>query len=276
MCGHLIGTMTSPAQYWLERVKEGMTPFGSVWPGLDRRVFPLQFLGNVFPLLTATVVTKSYYKKGRLLQLHSGPAVFLGDPSEEKAGLCEDIWWAGSLSSPHSGTDPSEGSGSSCTPTLTCVCCLLWSFGDSTLCLLSDAADRLGNSSASWGKHTISFLQWGEQLSLTHNSAQSTHISTSLPWKFQLYFTLRTCFDHSSNTLAQVQRDCCPGPRYCRSPQNWPYFLNMSLSKHLFFKRLMFFSRETQKSKISRFKHFGAYAKQGIKQTEAISFLRTI
>ena len=47
-----------------------------------------------------------------------------------------------------------------------------------------------------------------------------THISTSLPWKFQLYLTLRTCFDHSSNTLAQVQRDCCPGPRYCRSPQN--------------------------------------------------------
>lgn len=88
----------------------------------------------------------------------------------QKAGLCEDIWWAGSLSSPHSGTDPSEGSGSSCTPTLTCVCCLLWSFGDSTLCLLSDAADRLGNSSASWGKHTISFLQWGEQL------------HTSSPW----------------------------------------------------------------------------------------------
>lgn len=45
-------------------------------------MLPLQFLGSVSPLLTATVVTKSYYKKGSLLQLHSGPIVFLGDPSE--------------------------------------------------------------------------------------------------------------------------------------------------------------------------------------------------
>lgn len=36
----------------------------------------------------------------------------------------------------------------------------------------------------------------------------------------------------------------------------------------------MFFSRKTQKSKISIFKYFENYTKQGNKQTEAISLLQ--